>query len=454
MVMARALLYSCAMRPFLMKRTDAGRRGRPIGSRLLWVWLLAAGWTVAACHSEGGGKPGKEGAADSAAARPVPVVTTVARRQDLPIYLDGLGTVNANKIVTVRTQVDGRLDKVLFREGQRVTRGELLAQVDARPFLASLHQADSALMRDTALLDNARKNLERYSALRAQNLISQQQVDDQQTQVSQYEGAVGVDRAASEAAKLNVDYSRIVAPIDGVTGVRLVDEGNLVHPGDTSGIVVITQIDPIAVIFTLPEDDLPRLVSRMDPAQLGGSASASPGRPSPSPGAPSGGPSAKGLTVEAWSRDGGTQLGVGELTVLDNQINQGTATLRLKAVFANPRHQLWPNQFVKARLLLSLQRDALVVPAVAVQRGPKGTFIYVVGEDGTANPYPVDVELITGDQAVIAKGLQAGEQIVIEGQNQLRPGAKVAARGGKGAAGEGHHKVGDGNGGGPRKGQP
>lgn len=359
-----------------------------------------------------GCKQGKEGAgpAESAAARPIPVLTAQVAQKDLPIYLDGLGTVAAFKTVTVRTQVDGRLEKMLFREGQRVSRGELLAQVDARPFLASLHQAESALLRDNALLENARKNLARYQELRTQNLISQQQVDDQQALVHQYDGAVGVDRAAAESAKLSVEYSRIVAPIDGVTGVRLVDEGNVVHPGDASGLVVITQIDPIAVIFTLPEDDLPRIMARLDSTELAKDRSS------------------LGLAVQAFARDGQVKLGDGELTVLDNQINQGTATLRLKAVFPNPKRLLWPNQFVKARLLLKTEHNALVVPAVAVQRGPKGTFVYVAAEDGTAANRPVDVELLIGDQAVLSKGVRPGEQVVVEGQNQLRPGAKVAAR--------------------------
>lgn len=379
--------------------------------------LLALGLGPA-CKSKDSSAP-----ADAVMSRPVPVLLAPVARRDLPIYLDGLGTVTAFKTVTVRTQVDGRLEKVLFREGQRVSRGELLAQVDPRPFLATLHQAESALARDEALLANARKNLQRYKDLRTQNLLSQQQLDDQQALVSQYEGSVGVDRAAAEAARLNVEYSRIVAPIDGVTGVRLIDEGNLVQKSDATGLVVITQIDPIAVLFTLPEDDLPKIIAQLPPNQTAPSAKTEPGTAADkTPTTP------KGQPVEAWSRDGTTKLGVGELLVLDNQIQQGTATLRLKAVFGNPHRQLWPNQFVKARLLLSTQHDALVVPAVAVQRGPKGTFVYVVGDEGTANPRPVEVALLTGDQAVLAKGVKPGEQIVIEGQNQLRPGAKVSAR--------------------------
>lgn len=365
---------------------------------------------VALCAGSGCQRSKESAAPTDSAARPVSVLTAPVLQKDLPIYVDGLGTVSPFKTVTVRTQVDGRLEKVLFREGQRVARGELLALVDARPFVASVHQAESALLRDTALLENARKNLARYQELRTQNLISQQQVDDQQALVHQYEGSVGVDRAAAESAKLSVEYSRIVAPIDGVTGVRLIDEGNVVRPSDASGLVMITQIDPIAVIFTLPEDDLPRIMAQLD-AQHADKERGS-----------------RGLSVQAFARDGVAKLGDGELTVLDNQINQGTATLRLKAVFPNPKRLLWPNQFVKVRLLLSTERSALVVPAVAVQRGPKGTFVYVVAEDGTAVNRPVEVALLTGDQAVLAKGVRPLEQVVVEGQNQLRPSAKVSAR--------------------------
>lgn len=341
---------------------------------------------------------GKEKApAEAAATRPVPVSTVVVAQRDVPIYLDGLGTVTAWKTVTVRSQVDGKLDKVLFREGQRVKQGELLAQIDPRPFLAQLHQAEGAQARDEALTGNSKLNLERYTKLREQNLIAQQAVDDQKALVAQQEGALSVDKAQIETARLNLSYSRITSPIDGVTGVRLVDEGNLVRANDATGIVIVTQIDPIAVFFTLPEDDLHRVAAGMNAGQL---------------------------TVEAYDRDGEKLLGTGKLLVLDNQINQATATLRLKAMFENPKQLLWPNQFIKARLLLSVRKAAILVPATAVQRGPKGTFAYVVKDD-TASPRPIEVEQLMRDQALIASGLAAGDEVVIEGQNQLKPGAKV-----------------------------
>lgn len=337
-------------------------------------------------------------AGEAGAARPVTVAATVAVRRDMPIYLEGLGTVLAYKTVTVRPQVDGRLERVRFREGQAVKRGELIAEIDPRPFQALLHQAEGALARDAALLRNAKLNLGRYSELRKQDLIAQQQADDQQAAVSQYEGALRVDQSQIESARLQLSYAQITSPIDGVTGVRLVDEGNLVRAADTTGLVVITQLDPIAVLFTLPEDDLPRIAPRQ---------------------------AAEPLAVEAYSREGSTPLGSGELTVIDNQINQATATLRLKAVFPNPERKLWPNQFVKIRLLLEVRKGALVVPAVAVQRGPKGTFVYVIGPDQTAAPHPVEVALVSGADAILDKGIEPGAQVIIEGQNQLRPGSRV-----------------------------
>jgi multidrug efflux system membrane fusion protein len=349
----------------------------------------------------------KGGRAGAAADRVVPVVAVAAVIRDVPVYLDGLGTVTAYKTVNVHAQVSGRLDKVSFREGQAVKRGEALAQIDPRPFTIAVHQAEATHARDEAQLAGAKRNLERFVGVGAQRLIPQQQVDDQRALVDQLTGTVAADKAAIENARLQLDYARITSPIDGVTGVRLVDPGNLVSTGDATGIVVVTQMDPIAVLFTLPQDALPD-VSREQ---------------------------AKGaLKVEAHSRDGGQLLATGELALVDNLINAGTATMRLKAIFANPNRLLWPNQFVKARLQLMLRKGALVIPAVAIQRGPQGAFVYVVGEDGRAALRPVTVERIEGETAIVAKGLVAGDKVVSEGQNQLRPGARVQLRG---AAGEG-----------------
>lgn len=333
--------------------------------------------------------------------RPIPVVTGVVQQRDLPIYLDGLGTVIAAKTVTVRPQVDGRLDAVLFREGQVVHRGDVLAQIDPRPFRVQLEQAEGALARDAAQLKTARITLARNEDLLKRKLIAPQDVDNARATMGQFEGAVRIDQAQIDSAKLNLDYARITSPIDGVTGVRLVDPGNLVHATDTNGIVVLTQLDPIAVLFTLPQDNLPQVAQQM---QLGT------------------------LNVEAWSRDGNTKLATGQLLLIDNQINQNTATMRLKAMFSNPQRLLWPNQFVKARLLVSVRKGALVTAATAVQRGPDGSFVYVVGSDETVQPRKVEVDLTQADVVSIAKGLQAGEVVVTDGAASLRPGGKVAPR--------------------------
>jgi membrane fusion protein, multidrug efflux system len=394
--------------------------------RWWWMGLVAVvavlGLFAARAHL-GQAKQGEAGAGDAArgghgapgADRPVPVLLARAASRDVPITLEGLGTVTAYKTVNVRPQVDGRLDKVVFHEGQAVKQGEVLAQIDPRPFEIQLHTGQAALARDEGQLHGAERDLERYQAVVTKQLIPQQQVDDQRALVEQYRGAVQGDEAQIENAKLQLDYARIKSPLDGVTGIRQVDPGNLVHAADATGIVVVTQLDPIAVLFTLPEDDLPRVAK----AQQEGA-----------------------LVVEATSRDGAETLATGKLELVDNQINQATATIRCKAIFPNPKHVLWPNAFVKARMQLAVHKGALVVPAVAVQRGPQGTFVYVAAED-KAEMRTVTVDLLEGDQALIGKGLQAGESVVIEGQNQLRPGAKLVSRG-DGAAGAGAGKGGAG----------
>ena len=364
---------------------------------------------LASCaRGDAGGAPG--GGGD----RPVPVATATVAKRDVPLYLDGLGSATAFKTVTVRTQVDGRLDQVSFHEGQALKKGDIIAQVDPRPFQNQLHQAEGALARDEAQLAGAKVNLKRFDDLAGQNLVAKQQSDDQRVLVGQLEGTIRIDRSAIESARLSLDYARITAPMDSLAGIRQVDAGNLVHPADPAGIVVLTQLDPIAVIFTLPQDALPLVAEAM----------------------------AKGTPeVRVTDRDGKAALGQGHLEVIDNAINAATATLRLKAVLPNPEHRLWPNQFVKVRLMLSVRADAVVIPASTLQRGPDGTFVYVVTADQTAEARRVDVERLQGDDALIAKGLAPGEVVVTEGQNQLRPGGKVATRGagggGPAAAGEG-----------------
>jgi multidrug efflux system membrane fusion protein len=322
----------------------------------------------------------------------------IATQRDVPIYLEGLGSAVAYMTVTVRTQVDGRLDQVLFREGQYVEKGDLLAVIDPRPFEAQLRQAEGARIRDTAQLRDAELNLERYIDLRKRNLVAQQQVDDQRALVGQVKGALAIDEAQIKTARLNLDYAHIRSPIAGRTGIRQVDPGNVVHAADPNGIVVITQLDPIAVLFTLPEEDLVPVSTEM---------------------------ANRTLEVEAESRDGRHHLGRGELALIDNQINQATGTIRMKAIFPNPKRILWPNQFVKARLHLRTEEGALTIPASAVERGPDGTFAWLVDTSSVANPRPIATENLTGDIAIVQKGLDPGARVVTDGQDRLTPGAHV-----------------------------
>lgn len=356
---------------------------------------------LAACSKppQGGGPSG--GGPPGGGERVVPVSVANVQQRDVPIFIDALGTVAAYQTVTVRSQVDGRLEKVFFREGQPVHRGEELALIDPQPFINQLHQAEAALARDKAMLATNQRNLERYTQLAQQKLIASQQADDQRGLVEQGEGTVRADEAAVESAKVSLGYAHIVSPLDGVTGIRSVDPGNLVHASDATGIVVVTQLDPIAVLIALPQDSLSRVAEQQNRSPL---------------------------EVQVFGRDDATVLGRGHLEVIDNTINTTTATLRLKAVMPNPQHALWPNAFVKTRLLLTTRNGVLVVPAQALQRGPNGTFVYVVGSDQTVQPRPVTVDLEQEDLAIIAKGVQQGEVVVTEGQNQLRPGSKVSTR--------------------------
>jgi multidrug efflux system membrane fusion protein len=387
------------------------------GGRRWWVVVLGllavvgVGYVVRTRSQAAAGGAGKDAATAPPADRPVPVVATTVEQRDVPVYLEGIGSVAAFNTVAIKAQVDGRLDKVFFREGQAVKKGELLAQVDARPFAIQLQSAQAGLTRDRVQVDNARVNLKRYEDLRAQNLIPQQQVDDQKATVRQLEAVTLLDQAQISSARLSLDYSRVISPIDGVTGVRLVDAGNFVRATDPNGIVVVTQLDPISILFTLPEDDLPRVARSL----------------------------AEGpVTVEAWSRDGARKLAAGQVLLIDNQINQATATIRLKASFPNTDRSLWPNQFVKARLLLAVRKGALVVPATVVQRGPQGTFAYAIGDDQKVAMKPITVESFVADLAILSAGLRPGEKVVSEGQGQLRPGSKISTKSDKpGPAGSG-----------------
>jgi len=341
------------------------------------------------------GKRGR-GAPDA----PVPVLAAQAKLADVPVYLDGVGTTRALSTVLVRPQVDGKLTSVRFKEGQDVQRGYVLAEIDPITFQAQLDQAVAKKAQDEAQLANARLDLERYNRLVASNSATRQQADTQKAMVAQLEALVKLDQATIDNAQAILDYTKIVAPITGRTGIRMVDEGNLVRAGDaTSGIVMITQIKPISIFFSLPQQQLARVNRAF--AQ---------------------GP----LTVEALGPDNKSVADRGTLQVVDNQVDQTTGTVKLKAEFPNADLQLWPGQFVNVRLLIETLRQVVVVPTAAVQRGPNGTFAYVVNEEGSVAVRPVTVAQQDDVQAVIANGLNAQERVVTTGFARISEGTKVA----------------------------
>jgi len=347
------------------------------------------------------GKSASNAPGAAGTARVVPVGVTPAERRDVPIWVEGLGNVTSLATVTVRARVSGQIVSVAFQEGTRVKVGDVLVQIDPRPFKIALDQAVATGQRDVATLRNNERDLVRYRDLVGQKLIPQQQYDAQVAAVESAKATVALDKAAADNARLNLQFSTVTSPINGLAGVRQVDVGNLVTPTDTNGIVVLTQMDPIAILFTLPQDDLPRVTAAF----------------------------AKGpLTVEAWDRSGLGKLGDGKLTVIDNQVNPGTATIRLKAEFPNADYRLWPSLFVKARMHLETRQNVVVVATPGIQRGPNGTFVYVVGPDSTVSMRSVQVDTVQGPLTVIAQGVQAGDRVVVDGQNQLRVGAKVDPR--------------------------
>jgi multidrug efflux system membrane fusion protein len=329
----------------------------------------------------------------------IPVAVTPAEQQDFPVYLSGLGSVQASNTVSLKSRVDGQIVQIAFKEGQFVKQGELLLVIDPRPYQVQLEQAEAALARDQAQLKNAQLDYDRYQGLFKEGVISQQQYDGQRALVGQLEGTIQADQAAIDNAKLQLVYTRVTAPVNGRIGLRLVDIGNMVHATDTNPLLVVTQLQPIAVVFTLPEDSLPTVTEHMKSGSL---------------------------EVDAYSRDDTTKLATGKLLTIDNQIDQTTGTGKLKAMFENVDNMLFPNQFVNARLLLETRKGVTVVPAAAIQRGPQGsTFTYVVKADKTVEVRPVKVALTQGNLSVVAAGVAPGEQVVTDGQDKLQAGSRV-----------------------------
>ncbi len=360
---------------------------------------LAVAAIVASCGRKSeSAKGGKQGRGPGGSNAPVAAIIGTVMQKDVPIYLDGLGTVQAFNTVTVRSRVDGELKKLSFKEGQDVQAGQLLAQIDPDPFRTQVEQLEAKKTQDEAQLSFARVELKRNADLLAQKIVSQEVYDTQKAQVDQLVALVKSDQAAIDNAKVQLDYTTIEAPISGRTGIRFVDEGNIIHSGDSNGIVILTQLRPISVIFTLPEQSL-REIQRQQ----------------------SEGP----MTVIAVDRDNSTQLDEGQLAVFDNQIDTTTGTIRLKATFPNANLKLWPGQFVNARLLLSVRTNGIVVPASVVQRGPEGAYAFVVNNDMSVKMAPVKVGQIDQGQALIESGLAAGERVVVDGQYKLQPGSKV-----------------------------
>jgi multidrug efflux system membrane fusion protein len=369
-------------------------------ARKNWKWLLAVSVVIVVviiCFVAG--------VFDSKSAKPTglrstSVVTAAAKKGDLNIYITGLGSVLPLNTVSVKSRVDGQLMKVNFTEGQFVVAGYLLAEIDPRPFEAALTQATGQYARDQALLDNARLDVKRYRVLIEQDSIAKQQLDTQEALVRQYEGTVKIDQGIVDNAKLQLAYCRIKAPISGRIGLRQVDSGNIIHASDANGLAVITQLQPITVLFSIPEDNVPAVVAKLR--------------------------AGKRIVVDAYDRAQSQKITTGYLLTIDNQIDPTTGTVKLKAMFQNSRTELFPNQFVNAKLLLDTKKDAIIIPQAAIQRGQKGiTFVYVVKPDQTATVRPLRLGPAEGDDVSVEEGLTAGELVVVEGADKLREGGKV-----------------------------
>lgn len=395
-------------------RVKTGARADKPSKSLWWLWaLIIAGLVVGvwyfraartpseAANPSAPGAPGRgRGSAGGGAGNfSVPVVVSTAQHGDLPVYFNGLGTVTAFNTVTVRSRVDGQIINVAFREGQFVHEGDLLVQIDPRPFEVQLEQAQGQLAKDQAQRKDAQVNFERYQLLFNEGVIPQQQLDTQGALVGQFDGAIKSDQSQVDNAKLQLTYSRITAPISGRVGLRLVDPGNIVHATDANGIVVITQLQPIAVLFSLPQDQLPQVSAKLRTGVQ--------------------------LNVEAYDRDDTQKIATGKLLTIDNEIDTTTGTYKLKSVFNNSDNALFPNQFVNIHLLVDTMRNLTIVPASAIQRGPQGTYVYAVGGDNTVKIHTVTVALTTASSVGLSGGINAGDVVVIDGQDKLQDGSKV-----------------------------
>lgn len=368
-------------------------------SRISSGGLFAAALLLAIFGNACGGSTSSPSRARANTPQTIPVTVAPVQKQDLPIYLSGLGSVAAYYTVSLKSRVDGQLVEVKFKEGEFAKQGALLAVIDPRPYQVALEQAQAQLFKDQASLRDAQLNYERYKGLlQNSGAMSQQQVDTQKATADQLEGTVRNDQATVDNAKLNLVYCHITAPVSGRIGLRLVDPGNIVHASDTNPMLVITQLQPITAIFTLPEDQLPEVAQQMRRGSL---------------------------QVDAYSRDDQTKLASGKLLTIDNQVDQTTGTARLKAVFQNENSQLWPNQFVNIHLLLETRKAVTVIPSAAVQTGPQGTYVYVAKADKTVDVRPVNIAISEGNVSQISSGVSPGESVVTDGQDKLQAGSHV-----------------------------
>ena len=372
--------------------------GRPLIFRGWRLWAIVGGASLLMLWFFVRGR--KKDPGINPAGRPVPVAVAQSRKGDMAVRLSGLGTVTALNNVTVRSRVDGQLVRVDFTEGQLVREGDLLAEIDPRPFKVQLMQAEGQFAKDRAAFQNANADLKRFQSLVKLGIISSQQLDTQISAVAQFEASLEADQATIESAKLNLVYSRVTAPISGRVGLRLVDVGNIVKATDANGLVTIAALQPINVVFAVPADNIQQVLSQNAKVTK--------------------------LPVEAWDRDLKTRLAIGTLAAIDNQVDQGTGTVRLKALFSNENRALFPNQFVNAQLLVDTLRGVVIVPTAAVQRSPQGAFVYVVKADSTVELRNVEVQGTDGDDTALSKGLSGGETVVTDGLEKLRPGSKVA----------------------------